>query len=112
MIYGDNFNEAEVDALMNMADSNDDGVISYSEWLMTAMGRQKILTHNKLEAAFQGFDVDHSNSVSFEEISNFLFASKSFDEDHLKQVMDRVDTDKSGDISLEQFKQLMYDLLG
>jgi Ca2+-binding EF-hand superfamily protein len=112
MIYGDNFNEAEVDALMNMADSNDDGVISYSEWLMTAMSRQKILTHNKLEAAFQGFDVDHSNSVSFEEISNFLFASKSFDEQYLKQVMDRVDTDHSGDISLVQFKALMYDLLG
>jgi len=52
MIYGDNFNESEVDALLNMADENDDGVISYSEWLMTAMSRQKILTHEKLEAAF------------------------------------------------------------
>ena len=51
-IYGDNFNESEIDALMNMADENDDGVISYSEWLMTAMDRQKILTHGKLEAAF------------------------------------------------------------
>ena len=80
MIYGDNFNEGEVDALLNMADENDDGVISYSEWLMTAMNRQKILTHEKLEAAFQGFDIDHSNSVSFSEIKNFLFGSKSFDE--------------------------------
>ena len=52
MIYGDNFNEGEVDALLNMADENDDGVISYSEWLMTAMNRQKILIHEKLEAAF------------------------------------------------------------
>jgi Ca2+-binding EF-hand superfamily protein len=39
MIYGDNFNESEVDALLNMADENDDGVISYSEWLMTAIDR-------------------------------------------------------------------------
>ena len=93
MIYGDNFNESEVDALLNMADENDDGVISYNEWLMTAMNRQKILTHEKLEAAFQGFDVDHSNSVSFEEIRNFLFSSKSFDEGYLKQVMNKVDTD-------------------
>jgi len=84
MIYGDNFNEAEVDALINMADENDDGVISYSEWLMTAMNRQKILTNEKLEAAFQGFDVDKSNTVSFQEIQNFLFGTKHINEDLLR----------------------------
>ena len=111
MIYGDNFNEGEVDALLNMADENEDGVISYSEWLMTAMNRQKILTHEKLEAAFQGFDIDHSNSVSFSEIKNFLFGSKSFDEQYLQDVMSRVDADHDGDITLEQFKILMFELL-
>lgn len=101
MIYGDNFNEGEVDALLNMADENDDGVISYSEWLMTAMNRQKILTHEKLEAAFQGFDADHSNTVSFDEIKNFLFGSKGFDEAQLHNVINRVDADHDGDITLE-----------
>jgi calcium-dependent protein kinase len=111
MIYGDNFNESEVDALLNMADENEDGVISYSEWLMTAMNRQKILTHEKLEAAFQGFDIDHSNTVSFSEIKNFLFGSKTFDEQYLMEVMSRVDADHDGDITLEQFKTLMFELL-
>ena len=111
MIYGDNFNESEVDALLNMADENDDGVISYSEWLMTAMNRQKILTHEKLEAAFQGFDVDHSNTVSVEEISSFLFGSKHIDEEMLREVMSKVDTDKDGEINIDQFKALMFDLL-
>jgi calcium-dependent protein kinase len=84
MIYGDNYDEEEIDALINMADVNDDGVISYSEWLMISMNRNKILTHEKLEAAFNGFDIDHSNTVSFEEIKNFLFGSKAFDHDFLK----------------------------
>jgi calcium-dependent protein kinase len=75
-IYGINYNEQEIDALINMADENDDGVISYSEWLMTAMNRNKILTNDKLEAAFSGFDADHSNTVSLAEISNFLFNEK------------------------------------
>jgi len=35
-----------------MADENEDGSISYSEWLLTAMDRGKLLTQNKLEAAF------------------------------------------------------------
>ena len=60
-----------------------------------------MLTQDKLEAAFQGFDVDHSNSVSFEEISNFLFSTKGLDEDLLREVMSRVQTSESGDISLE-----------
>lgn len=100
-LYGDNFNESEVTALLNMADENDDGVISYSEWLMTAMDRQKILTHEKLEAAFQGFDVDYSNSVSFEEIKNFLFSSKGFDEEYLRHVMQKISTNANGEISIE-----------
>jgi len=94
-----------------MADENDDGVISYSEWLMTAMNRQKILTHEKLEAAFQGFDIDKSNSVSFDEIKNFLFGAKGFEENYLNQIIDRVDTNKDGEISLDQFKALMFELL-
>ena len=65
MIYGDNFNENEIDALLNMADENEDGGIGYSEWLMIALDRQKILTHEKLEGAFQGFDIDHSNTINF-----------------------------------------------
>ena len=101
MIYGDNYNEEEVDALINMADENDDGVISYSEWLMTAINRQKMITEQKLEAAFQGFDVDKSNTVSFDEIKNFLFGTKQLDDDLLQEIMSKVDTDKDGEISLD-----------
>jgi len=79
MIYGDNFNEDEVEAMINMADVNDDGVISYSEWLMIAMDRHKMFTHQKLEAAFQGMDTDHSNTVSLSEIANILFHTKQVD---------------------------------
>jgi len=71
------------------------------------------LTHEKLEGAFQGFDIDHSNSVSFDEIKNFLFASKGFDEEYLRHVMMSVskNTNENGEISLEQFKDLMFQLL-
>ena len=94
-----------------MADANDDGSISYSEWLMTVMDRKKMLTEGKLQAAFQGFDVDHSNTVSFQEIKNFLFGSRGFDADYLQSIIDKYDTDQSGDMSYEQFKNLMFELL-
>jgi len=110
-IYGINYNEQEIDALINMADENDDGVISYSEWLMTAMNRNKILTNDKLEAAFSGFDADHSNTVSLSEISNFLFNDKVMDEEALKEILARYDSNQNGEITLNQFKELMYELL-
>ena len=111
MIYGDNYDEEEIDALINMADVNDDGVISYSEWLMISMNRNKILTHEKLEAAFNGFDIDHSNTVSFEEIKNFLFGSKAFDHDFLKSIIKKYEPGSDGEMSLDHFKKLMFDLL-
>ena len=52
MIYGDNFDEADIDAMINMADENQDGTVSYGEWLMTSMDRGKLLTQDKLEAVF------------------------------------------------------------
>ena len=94
-----------------MADENEDGSISYSEWLLTAMDRGKLLTQNKLEAAFQGFDTDHNKSISYDEIKNFLFGSKGFDEEYLRAIMAKYDIDNSGEISLEQFKNLMFELL-
>ena len=87
MIYGDNFDEAEIDGLIKMADENEDGSISYAEWLMTAMDRGKFLTSDKIEGVFAGLDTDHSKTISFEEIKTFLFASKGFDEDYLRKVM-------------------------
>ena len=101
MIYGDNFDESEVDGMIQMADENQDGSISYSEWLLTAMDRGKLLTQNKLEAAFQGFDVDHSKTISYDEIKNFLFGSKGFDEEYLRAIMAKYDDDNSGDLSLD-----------
>lgn len=44
MIYGDNFDESEIDGLINMADENEDGTISYGEWLLTTMDRGNMIT--------------------------------------------------------------------
>ena len=110
-IYGEDFDEKEVDDLMDMADVNDDGVISYSEWLITSMDRQKLLTQDKIEAAFAGFDADKSKTVSFDEIKNFLFGSKGFDEAYLHKIMAKYDSDGQEDITLNDFKNLMFDLL-
>ena len=43
-----------------MADSDNSGEINYSEWLLTAIDREKLLSTQKLEGAFKMFDKDSS----------------------------------------------------
>ena len=39
--YGDDFNEAEVEALIAMADASEDGLIGYSEFMLTCVNTEK-----------------------------------------------------------------------
>lgn len=39
--YGDDFNEKEVEALINMADASEDGLIGYSEFMLTCVNTEK-----------------------------------------------------------------------
>lgn len=73
--YGNNMNESEVEALIEMADSSQDGVINYSEFMMTAVNREKFLTHERIEAVFNEIDIDHNNAVSLDELMTFLNTS-------------------------------------
>lgn len=68
-------NESEVEALIEMADSSQDGVINYSEFMMTAVNREKFLTHERIEAVFNEIDLDGNNAVSLEELMTFLNTS-------------------------------------
>ncbi len=48
-IKGINFNEEEVDELIRKVDADNSGEIDYSEWMMTAVSREKLLSTEKLE---------------------------------------------------------------
>jgi calcium-dependent protein kinase len=70
-----------------MADSDGSGEINYSEWIMTACDRTKLLNNEKLEGAFKMFDKDGSSTVSLEEIKGMLDGLKILDEDLVKRAM-------------------------
>lgn len=109
--YGQDFNQKEVESLITMADSSADGVINYSEFMMTAVNREKFLTIERLEALFNEMDVDNNNKVSLEELNYFLGQSEHMDQEALKDAFERVDPDGLGEISFPQFKILINELL-
>jgi len=77
----------EVENLIQMADSDNSGEINYSEWMMTAVDRSKLVENDKLEAAFKMFDKDGSKTVSLEEIKGMLEVLKVLDDDMVKRAI-------------------------
>jgi Ca2+-binding EF-hand superfamily protein len=64
-----------------MADQTEDGMIAYSEFVMTAIDRSKFLQLEKMESIFAELDVDHSNTLSFIELDEVLTGFRPEDRD-------------------------------
>ena len=80
-IHGDKFNEKEIEALMDMADADGSGEINYTEWLMTVVSREKIMTQEKVEQIFRLFDKDKSSTISVSEIEEMIGVAREVDFD-------------------------------
>ena len=95
-----------------MADQNGDKTISYSEFILTAVDRSKFMQLEKLEAVFSELDTDKSNTLSFMELDSVLTGARHVDREQLKEAFEMVDESGAGEISFDQFKQLLKILLG
>lgn len=62
-----------------MADSDGSGEINYSEWLMTVVSREKLLSYEKMEKIFKMFDKDKSQTISIEELKCMLGIARPLD---------------------------------
>ena len=70
-IYGE-LAESEVDKILARVDANGSGEIDYSEWIVATINKDKLLSKDKLKAAFQLFDRDGSGAISADEIKEIL----------------------------------------
>lgn len=72
-IFGEAENvEEEVDKIMAEVDTDKSGEIDYTEFVIATMNRQKLLSRERLQAAFNAFDKDGSGSISADELREML----------------------------------------
>jgi calcium-dependent protein kinase len=64
--------EMEVQELFDKLDFNNNGTIDYSEFLISSIDVSKLLEDDKLREAFDLFDVDHSGTITVDEIKKIL----------------------------------------
>ena len=104
---------AEAERLFALADVDGSGEIDYSEWAVATINKRSVLSETKLRQAFDMFDKDSSGSISAEEIKSVLgVGKKAGKEDIWDDIVKEVDVDGDGEISFEEFKQMMLKFLG
>lgn len=91
-------------------DTDDDGQINYSEFLMASLNRNALLTSERLEHAFREFDLDGNGELSVKEIKNLLSLAKPVSEEAVLKALKEFDGRAKTSIKFTEFKTLMQKL--
>jgi len=98
--------EAEVRRIIEEVDINNSGYIDFTEFVVAAMNREKLLSAKKLEQAFAMFDQDSDGFITRAELANVM-GGIELDDDQWKALVEEVDTNKDGKISQDEFMNLL-----
>lgn len=63
-----NMSELELDRVLSYVDNDQNGFLTYSEFLVASVNPKEILTKERISACFKSFDEDESGAVSLIEI--------------------------------------------
>ena len=107
--------EAEAAAVtrrvMEAADYNGNGVISFTEFLISCLGEKKLLSPDNLQTAFRCFDLTGSGNVPVHEMRNFFFVRGTAEKERQWREL-LIQADRSGDnhIDFVEFTALLTDV--
>ncbi len=74
---------------------------------MATINKDKLLSTDKLKAAFSLFDKDGSGAISSEEVKEILCSGQRIDDKVWDEVIREVDADGNGEIDFEEFSTMM-----
>ncbi|CDW91278.1 protein kinase domain containing protein [Stylonychia lemnae] len=109
--------EIEVTEILEKLDFNHNGNIDYSEFMIAHLNVAQMVHEDKLKEVFNLFDIDHSGTITVDEIKKILGNSKGksnpnddIDDNEWDRVLEEVDKDGNGEISFEEFKEMIYNM--
>ena len=101
---GDYMTEEKINYIIDKMDENNDGVISYEEFLRVTIDENILLEKNNLKFAFDKFDLNKDGKLSKEELLNILDKGAS---DYVDALLNLIDKNQDGYISFDEFCHLM-----
>ena len=91
---------------MAKADSDGNGYIDYTEFVVATIDKKKLLSKENVQASFQAFDVNKRGSISIDDLASMLGPS-SLREDLWKELINEVTQNSSGTVNINEFVNMM-----
>ena len=101
--------EVIVDELMDNVDINNKGEINFTEFVVAAMNREKLLHSKQIEKAFKMFDEDGNGFIDLNELKTAMSGVKLRD-DEWRELIIKYDADNDGVVSLSQYPNPNLDI--
>ena len=92
-------------------DYDNNGTISFDEFLKAAIDKKKLLTEEKLKAAFALFDMNGDGDIEAKELQEVMGENNDIQGDVWAKMIAEVDLDGNGVIDFEEFKDMMKKLI-
>ena len=100
----------EVDKIFGNIDYDNNGTISFDEFVKAAIDKKKLLTEEKLKAAFALFDRNGDGDIEAKELKEVIGDDNNNEDNIWDQMIKEVDLDGNGVIDFEEFKAMMKKL--
>ena len=93
---------------MSVIDSNNNGVIDYTEFIAACMYSQDYSQEKQIKQAFQYFDKDNSGTISAEELRLCLQSEdQTMTDEEVNKLISEVDQNQDGLIDYKEFLEMM-----
>ena len=102
--------ENEIENMIKSIDLDGNGVIDYNEFLACSINKDKILRNDNLKICFDEFDTDKSGKISVDEVSSIFKQGNNEnnnDMEAFKNMVKNADENGDGEISFEEFQDIM-----
>ena len=108
--FGNKITREEVDQIFSNIDYDNNGTISFDEFVKAAIDKKKLLTDEKLKAAFSLFDRNGDGDIEAKELKEVIGDDTNIDNEVWFQMIKEVDLDGNGVIDFDEFKDMMKKL--
>jgi calcium-dependent protein kinase len=100
----------DVDKIFSNIDYDNNGTISFDEFVKAAIDKKKLLTEEKLKAAFALFDRNGDGDIEAKELKEVIGDENEIEDNVWLQMIEEVDLDGNGVIDFDEFKIMMKKL--
>eukprot|EP00826_Nyctotherus_ovalis_P055976 TRINITY_DN748_c0_g13_i1.p1 TRINITY_DN748_c0_g13~~TRINITY_DN748_c0_g13_i1.p1 ORF type:complete len:416 (-),score=149.56 TRINITY_DN748_c0_g13_i1:109-1356(-) len=102
---------SRVNEILANLDTDKNGYIGYSEFLMALMDKKQMLSKKNLMQAFNTFDKDKDGYIVTSEIRALLGIGQDYSEETWAEIVSEIDKNQDGKISFSEFEAMMKKFL-